>query len=73
MLRDIKPGHAAACHFAEELVPLERRSALLESASSQSSASTTDPEEAWQAAPTAQDSTDDAGFYPPQPRDERHI
>lgn len=72
MLRDIKPGHAAACHFAEELVPLERRSALLESASSQSSASATDPEEAWQGAPTAQDSADGAGSYPPQPRDERH-
>ena len=72
MLRDIKPGHAAACHFAEELVPLERRRTLLEAASAHSSATATDPDEAWEAPPTAQGSDDDASFFPGDVGDERH-
>lgn len=37
-LRDIRPAHAAACHFSEELVPQERRRSLLQAASAHSSA-----------------------------------
>jgi oligopeptide/dipeptide ABC transporter ATP-binding protein len=37
-LRELRPGHAAACHFSEELIPLERRTKLVEAASAHSSA-----------------------------------
>ncbi|HVM29568.1 MAG TPA: oligopeptide/dipeptide ABC transporter ATP-binding protein [Candidatus Limnocylindrales bacterium] len=38
MLRELRPSHAAACHFSEELIPLERRNSLVEAASAHSSA-----------------------------------
>jgi len=37
-LREIKPTHAAACHFAEELVPEDRRRSMVQAASAHSSA-----------------------------------
>ena len=37
-LRELRPGHAAACHFAEELLTVDRRRALLDAASAHSTA-----------------------------------
>jgi oligopeptide/dipeptide ABC transporter ATP-binding protein len=45
MLRELRPAHAAACHFSEELIPLERRTKLVEAASAHSSALDTAPED----------------------------
>jgi oligopeptide/dipeptide ABC transporter ATP-binding protein len=38
VLREMRPGHASACHFAEELLPVERRQELVAAASQHSSA-----------------------------------
>ncbi|HWH36261.1 MAG TPA: oligopeptide/dipeptide ABC transporter ATP-binding protein [Candidatus Limnocylindrales bacterium] len=56
-LRELRPGHGSACHFAEELLQVERRSALVEAASEHSSALDTADDEA--TAPTAQPLTED--------------
>jgi oligopeptide/dipeptide ABC transporter ATP-binding protein len=50
-LREMMPGHASACHFAEELIQVERRRQLVASASAHSSAVLTDDEE--EAGPSA--------------------
>jgi oligopeptide/dipeptide ABC transporter ATP-binding protein len=46
ILRDIHPGHEVACHFAEELLPGQRREQLIGVAARQSSAFATVPDEA---------------------------
>jgi peptide/nickel transport system ATP-binding protein/oligopeptide transport system ATP-binding protein len=45
-LRVVRPEHEVACHFAEELLPGERRDALIAAAARQSSAFATSDEEA---------------------------
>jgi oligopeptide/dipeptide ABC transporter ATP-binding protein len=37
-LRELRPGHAAACHYSEELIQVERRQKLVAAASEHSSA-----------------------------------
>lgn len=56
-LRELRPGHSAACHYAEELIQVERRQALVEAASEHSSALDVGdvPEPLADAAPTASD------------------
>jgi oligopeptide transport system ATP-binding protein len=57
-LREMRPGHSTACHFAEELMVVDRRQKLVEAASAHSSA--VDAGESDLTAPTtgAIDSTD---------------
>jgi oligopeptide/dipeptide ABC transporter ATP-binding protein len=38
VLRELRPGHAAACHFAEDLIQVEHRRELVKAASEHSSA-----------------------------------
>ncbi|MDP8904916.1 MAG: ATP-binding cassette domain-containing protein [Chloroflexota bacterium] len=52
-LRELRPGHAAACHFSEELMPDDRRAQLVEAASAHSSAIDTSPGEAVEGAVVA--------------------
>jgi oligopeptide/dipeptide ABC transporter ATP-binding protein len=44
-LRELRPGHAAACHYSEELIQVERRDQLLKAASEHSSARDTAPDD----------------------------
>ncbi|CAN5731357.1 dipeptide ABC transporter ATP-binding protein [soil metagenome] len=56
-LREMRPGHASACHFAEELLQVERRQELVAAASEHSSAVDISDlqEQVIYAAPTASD------------------
>jgi peptide/nickel transport system ATP-binding protein/oligopeptide transport system ATP-binding protein len=44
-VRDVKPGHGVACHFAEQLVDIERRDQLISAAAAVSDARTVSDEE----------------------------
>ncbi|HEX2222318.1 MAG TPA: oligopeptide/dipeptide ABC transporter ATP-binding protein [Candidatus Limnocylindria bacterium] len=68
-LRAVQPGHEAACHFAEELLPGARREALISQAADASSARVTTAEEA--AGPVAPPPADEGGLFEPAgPSDE---
>ena len=73
-LRQLVPGHAVACHFAEELVGQGRRDALLEDAARHSDARTATEDEA--VGPSdARPPEDRDGFFGDNPdtiHDERH-
>ena len=60
-LRAVRDGHEAACHFAEELLPGQRRDALIGAAAHESSAFATVPEEA--IGPTTVPSPDEGGLF----------
>jgi oligopeptide transport system ATP-binding protein len=60
-LRMLRDGHEAACHFAEELLPKERRDALIGAAARESTAFATGPEEA--VGPFAAPPVDDGGLF----------
>ena len=60
-LRVLRDGHEVACHFAEELVPGDRRDALIGAAARESTAFATGPEEA--VAPTAVPARDEGGLF----------
>ena len=73
-LRELLPGHSAACHFAEELLGKERREELITAAAEHSDARDTGPEEAVEA-PDARPPDDAGGFFgdvPGTSMDERH-
>jgi oligopeptide transport system ATP-binding protein len=63
-LRELRPGHSSACHFAEELLQVERRQQLVAAASEHSSA--TDASESEVTAPTT-GAVDSTGTEPTQP------
>jgi oligopeptide/dipeptide ABC transporter ATP-binding protein len=44
-LRELRPGHSAACHYSEDLIQVERRDKLLAAASAHSSARATTAED----------------------------
>ena len=60
-LRTLGGDHEVACHFAEELLPGDRRESLIATAAKQSTAFATSDEEA--AEPTAPPPLDDGGIF----------
>ena len=60
-LRALGGDHEVACHFAEELLPGDRRESLIATAAKQSTAFATSDEEA--AEPTIQPPLDDGGIF----------
>jgi oligopeptide/dipeptide ABC transporter ATP-binding protein len=63
-LRQLRPGHHVACHFAEELTGRERRDELITAGAGHSSGRTTAPEEAVTPEPMQPEPADD-GFFAP--------
>ena len=61
VLRDLRPGHAVHCHWAEELLPGERRDRLIADAARTSSAF--DTAEGEQVGPTAPPPVDAGGVF----------
>jgi oligopeptide/dipeptide ABC transporter ATP-binding protein len=57
-LREMRPGHSAACHFAEELLQVDRRQDLVAAASEHSSAVDTADIEAIETTPRAETELD---------------
>ena len=60
-LRTLGPDHEVACHFAEELLPGDRREALIATAAQRSTAFATTDEEA--AEPTVPPPADEGGVF----------
>ena len=63
-LRDVLPGHQAACHFSEDLLPGARREQLQQAAAEHSSPVAVDEEEVVTPPPAPVDD-DDSLFHPP--------
>jgi oligopeptide/dipeptide ABC transporter ATP-binding protein len=61
VLRDIHVGHEVACHFAEELLPGDRREALISATARASTAFATAPEEEF--GPAALPAPDEGGLF----------